>query len=85
LNELKKARDITTQQLKTAKLKSKEELEAERVLRQRKYVIPYGLEEIIKPLVGYILNKTNRIIDARAKGLSVSFKHPSIQFEKIDE
>jgi hypothetical protein len=71
---LKKAQEVTKQQLKESKAISKEEIEAERVVKNRRYVIPYGLEEIVKPLVGYIINKTNRIIDAKEKGLTVSFK-----------
>lgn len=44
--------------------------------RAQRYVVPWGLEEIIKPMVGYILLRTFQQIDKKARGEPVETIKP---------
>lgn len=68
----------TKEDYSLAKEKRIEEIEIERERKKQVFVIPYGLEDIIKPLVGYILHKTNKVIDQKARGEQVKFKEPEV-------
>lgn len=48
--------------------------------RSKKFVIPWGLEDIIKPIVGYILVKTNLEIDKLERGESVPMTKPPAEY-----
>lgn len=48
--------------------------------KANKYVIPWGLEDIIKPIMGYILLKTNLQIDRLERGEKVPMIKPPTQY-----
>ena len=67
IEELRKRYDKTWQQFNDLNEEQKgdqdQEADIRKAKRAAKYVIPWGLEEIMKSTMGYILMKTNRIID----------------------
>jgi hypothetical protein len=48
--------------------------------RAQRYVVPWGLEEIIKPMVGYILLRTFQLIDKKARGEVIETTKPPTDY-----
>lgn len=46
----------------------------------KKYVIPWGLEDIIKPIMGYVMLKVNLQIDKMERGEKVPMIKPGTDY-----